>query len=101
MRKTIKAAAPKAEERISYGIPYYEHNGRLAYFAVAKEHIGLYIPPPVIGDHENELKGYKTAKGTVRFPLNQDLPVKLIQKLIKARLKVNLERSGLASKRGR
>ena len=89
LRKIIRTAAPKAEERISYGMPYYEYNGRLAYFLAAKNHIGLYIPTPVVAEHRKELKRYETSKATIRFPLDQKLPVALIRKLIKARIKKN------------
>ena len=68
LRAAIREAAPTAVERISYGMPYYDYKGRLAYFRLAKAHIGLYVPPPVIEEHENELSEYETAKGTVRFP---------------------------------
>ena len=89
LRKIIKATAPKAEERISYGMPYSGYKGRLAYFRLAKTHIGLYIPPPIIAEHKEELKGYETSTATVRFPLDKKLPIKLIQKLVKARIKKN------------
>ena len=89
LRKIIKSTAPLADERISYGIPYYAYKGRLAYFMLAKAHIGLYIPTPVIEEYKSELKDYETAKATVRLPLDQKLPVKLIQTLIKARLQMN------------
>ena len=89
LRRIIKSVAPKAEEKISYGMPYYGYKGRLAYFALAKAHIGLYISPPVIQEHKSELKGYETAKATVRFPLNKKLPVALIKKLVRARVKKN------------
>src|SRR3989344_1782592 len=89
LRATIKAVAPKAQERISYRMPYYGYKGQLAYFAYAKEHIGLYVPPPVIEAHKKELKDYETAKATVRFPLNEKLPILLIKKLVKARMKKN------------
>ena len=52
LRDSIRAVAPNAEERISYGMPYYGYKGRLAYFRYSKNHIGLYIPPPVIRDHK-------------------------------------------------
>lgn len=84
IRKIIKSAAPKAEEKISYAMPYYGYNGRLAYFSYAKSHVGLYVMPPVVQDHKKELEGYSTATATVRFPLNEELPVKLIEKLVKA-----------------
>lgn len=85
----IKGEAPDAEEKISYGMPYYGYKGRLAYFAVAKNHIGLYIPPPVIQDFAGELKDYETAKATIQFPLDKELPVTLIKRLIEARVKLN------------
>src|SRR3989344_2955539 len=77
LRKTLKAAAPMAVESISYGMPYYGYKGRLAYFRLAKSHVGLYIPPPVIAEHKIELKKYGTSKATVRFPLNEKLPITL------------------------
>lgn len=83
-RATIKTAAPSAQERISYGMPYYYYKGRLVYF-------GLYIPIPVVEEHKSELKGYETTKATVRFPLDKKLPVMLIKKLIKVRVKKNNE----------
>jgi uncharacterized protein YdhG (YjbR/CyaY superfamily) len=89
LRAVIKAAAPTAVERISYGMPYYGYKGRLAYFAFAKAHIGLYVPTPVIEEHKSELKAYETTKATLRFPLDKKLPVALIKKLVKARMKKN------------
>jgi uncharacterized protein YdhG (YjbR/CyaY superfamily) len=89
LRVAIKEAAPTAVEHISYGMPYYSYKGRLAYFRVTKAHIGLYIPPPVIDEHKNELADYETAKATIRFPLDKKLPVTFIKKLIKARMKKN------------
>jgi uncharacterized protein YdhG (YjbR/CyaY superfamily) len=85
----IKEVVPTAVERISYGMPYYDYKGRLAYFAFAKSHIGLYIPPPVIEEHESELKNYETAKATIRFPIDKPLPIALVKKLIKVRMKKN------------
>jgi uncharacterized protein YdhG (YjbR/CyaY superfamily) len=90
-RATIKTAAPGAQERISYEMPYYYYKGRLVYFGLSKKHIGLYIPTPVVEEHKSELKGYETRKATVRFPLNKKLPVSLIKKLIKVRIKKNDE----------
>lgn len=89
LRKTIKTTAPKAKETISYGIPYYSYNGRLAYFAAFKKHIGLYVPTPVIEEHKKELQDYENAKATVRFPIDRPLPITIIKKLIKARMKKN------------
>ena len=89
LRAVIRKTAPTAVERISYGMPYYDYRGRLAYFSLWKTHIGLYIPTPVIKEHKNELKAYATTKATVRLPLNKKLPVVLIKKLVKARMKKN------------
>jgi uncharacterized protein YdhG (YjbR/CyaY superfamily) len=89
LRIAIKEVVPTAVERISYGMPYYDYKGRLAYFAFAKSHIGLYIPPPVIEEHESELKNYETAKATIRFPIDKPLPIALVKKLIKVRMKKN------------
>jgi uncharacterized protein YdhG (YjbR/CyaY superfamily) len=89
LRAIIREAAPSAAEGISYGMPYHSYNGRLAYFHLSKAHIGLYIPTPVIEEHKAELKDYEAAKATVRFPLDKKLPVALIKKLVKARIKKN------------
>ncbi len=89
LREIIKEVAPQATEKLSYGMPYYGYEGRLAYFAYAKNHIGLYVMPPTIADHKNELKKYETATATIRFPLNEDLPIALIKKLITVGVKRN------------
>jgi uncharacterized protein YdhG (YjbR/CyaY superfamily) len=91
IRKAIKEAAPEALEKLSYSMPYYGYKGRLAYFSYAKSHIGLYIPPPVIEEHQKELKNYSTAKATVRLPNDKELPIALIKRLVKARVKKNDE----------
>jgi uncharacterized protein YdhG (YjbR/CyaY superfamily) len=70
-------------------MPYYGYKGRLAYFRFASKHIGLYIPPPVIANHAKELKKYGTATSTVRFPVGKPLPIALIKKLVRARVKIN------------
>ena len=94
IRAAIRKAAPGAEESISYGMPYYSYKGRLAYFRLSKKHIGLYIPPPIIEEHKSDLEDYETATATVRFPLDKELPVVLIKKLIKARMKKNEAKRG-------
>ena len=93
MRAAIRQAAPQAEEKISYGMPYYRYKGRWAYFAAFKKHIGLYVPPPVIAEHRSKLKKYGTARATVRFPLDERLPTALVKTLIKARAKKNEARA--------
>src|SRR6185436_15384948 len=89
LRRAIRSTAPDALEKISYGMPYYGYKGRLAYFALAKKHIGVYIPSPIIEDFKSELKGYETSKATVRFPLEKKLPLGLIRKMIRARMILN------------
>jgi uncharacterized protein YdhG (YjbR/CyaY superfamily) len=89
LRAIIRATAPKAEEKISYGMPYYGYKGRLAYFAAAKRHVGLYVMPPIVANHKKELKKYETLTATVRFPLDEPLPTALIKKLVRAGVKQN------------
>lgn len=89
MREIIRSVAPMAEEKISYSMPYYGYKGRLVYFGFAKKHVGLYLPPPVVENHAEELKMYETSKSAVQFPLAEKLPVALIKKLVVARIKIN------------
>ncbi len=89
LRAIIKSAAPTAVERISYGMPYYDYKGRLVYFSLAKAHIGLYIPTPVVSEYKSELEAYETTNATVRLPLDKKFPVALIKKLVKARMRKN------------
>jgi uncharacterized protein YdhG (YjbR/CyaY superfamily) len=93
MRQAVKKAAPQATEKISYGIPYYNLNGRLLYFAGYKSHIGFYAMKTTIKAFEKELKGYQTSPGTVRFPLDKPLPVPLITKMVKFRVKENSQKA--------
>lgn len=89
LRSTIKQVAPGAKESISYRMPYYNYKGRLAWFAPMKNHIGLYLRPPVIAEHRRELAEYTTTKSAVHFPSDKKLPIPLIKKLIRARMKMN------------
>ena len=91
VRAAIREAAPTAHESINYGMPYYKYKGRLAWFGFQKAHIGLYVRPPVIEEHKNELAGYETTKSAVHLPLDRKIPVPLIKKLVKARMKKNEE----------
>jgi uncharacterized protein YdhG (YjbR/CyaY superfamily) len=89
IRAAIKEVAPDAEERISYGMPYYDYKGRLIYFGASKKHIGLYIPTPTLEEHKAELSDYETTNATLRLPLDKELPIGLIKKLVKARMQKN------------
>ena len=91
LRAVIKFTAPNAEERISYGMPYYFYKGRLVYFQLWKKHIGFYVPTPVVEKHKSELQGYETTNATIHFPLNDKLPLDLIKKLVEARVRKNDE----------
>jgi uncharacterized protein YdhG (YjbR/CyaY superfamily) len=89
LRRLLKGLVPEATERISYGMPSYHATGPIAYFAPARNHLGLYLPPPVIEEHAADLAGYVTTKSAIHLALNTPLPVPLIQKLVKARMKIN------------
>jgi len=93
LRKTIKTAAPKAEELISYMMPAYKLNGVLVYFAGYKNHIGFYGTPSGHEAFEKELVGYKSGKGSVQFPLDKPLPLKLVTQIVKFRVAQNQEKA--------
>jgi uncharacterized protein YdhG (YjbR/CyaY superfamily) len=86
LRKAIRAAAPAAEECISYSLPAFRLDGRyLVAFGAATRHCAFY-PGSVVQDHEDELRGYDVSKGTIRFPADRPLPATLVRKLVKARI---------------
>ena len=87
VRSTIKKAAPEAEETIKYAIPTFTLRGNLVHFAAYKNHIGLYPTPGGIKAFQNELAVYKSAKGSVQFPLNKPIPFNLITKIVEFRVK--------------
>ena len=89
IRKTIKAAAPKAEEVISYQIPGYMYHGMLAFFAAWKDHISFYPAPWGAEGLKKEMSLYKGSKGTIKFPLDKPMPLTLIKKMVKYRIKLN------------
>jgi|ERR1700682_1984869 len=90
LRKAIRSAAPKAEEKISYGMAYYAYRGRLIYFAAHTNHVGMY---PIIGREKTlyakELKPYLAAKATLQFPIGKPIPIALVKKVVKERAKQN------------
>lgn len=89
VRAAIREAAPDSAESISYGMAYYGYKGRLAWFGLHKEHIGIYLRPPVIAEHKKELAGFVTTKSAVHLPLNRRIPVALVKRLVKARMRKN------------
>lgn len=93
LRATVKAAAPDAEETISYAMPTFRLKGNLVHFAAYKNHIGFYPAPSGIKAFSKGLSVYKGAKGSVQFPLSKPLPLKLISEIVKFRVKENLEKA--------
>lgn len=92
IRRTIRKAAQNAEECISYAMPAYKLNGMLVYFAGYAGHIGFYPGASGIAAFKDEFADYKYAKGSVQFPLNKPLPLKLITRIVRFRVKENTER---------
>ena len=90
-RATIQAAAPGAEERISYSMPAYVLNGNLVYFAAHKKHIGLYHASSAIPVFEHEASRYAGPKGSLKFPLDEPIPLDLVGKIVKFRVAENLQ----------
>ena len=93
MRVTIKAAAPEAQERISYQMPTFALHGNLVHFAAFKNHIGFYPGSNGIAAFQDELGEYEWNKGTIRFPLDKPLPLELVTKIVRFRVTENLERA--------
>lgn len=89
LRAIIKKAAPNAVEGISYQMPVFKLFGNLVYFAGYQHHIGFYPGASGVAAFEQELKGYKTSKGTVQFPLDKALPTDIITKIVLFRVTEN------------
>jgi len=101
LRAAIRAHAPGAEEKISYGMPTFFLNGNLVHFAAFKNHIGFYPTPSGIEAFKDDLSMYKGAKGSVQFPMDKPLPLKLIIKIVKFRVAENLRTSRKTSSKGK
>ncbi len=98
VRGTIKADAPDAREKISYQIAAFELNGKnLVHFAAWKKHIAMYPIPSGSDTFNKQLSQYMDGKGTLKFPLDKPLPLKLITKIVKLRIADNLEKAGIKS----
>lgn len=89
LRALIQRAAPEAQEKISYQMPTFYLNGNLVHFAAYPKHIGFYPTPSAIEAFQKELSKYKSSKGAVQFPLDAPLPLKLIERIVKFRVKEN------------
>lgn len=100
IRRTIRTAAPGAEEIISYRMPAFRQHGILVYFAAFKQHIGLF--PPVSGDArlEKAVAPFAGPKGNLRFPLDRPIPYALIERIVRLRVKQDRARSAAGAKPG-
>jgi uncharacterized protein YdhG (YjbR/CyaY superfamily) len=99
IRLAIKKAAPSAEETISYMMPAFSLKGSLVYFAAYKNHIGFYPTASGIESFKKEISAYEWAKGSVQFPLDKPMPLALVSKIVKFRVKENLERAVAKAKK--
>jgi uncharacterized protein YdhG (YjbR/CyaY superfamily) len=92
LRQTIREAAPEAEETISYQIPTFKQNGILVHFAAFKKHIGFYPTPSGVEAFQEELSAYESSKGSVKFRMDQELPLDLVHRIVRSRVQQNLEK---------
>ena len=90
LRLAISDSAPDAVEAINYQMPTFKLNGNLVHFAAAKSHIGFYPTPSAIEAFEEELSDYEVSKGTVRFPMNKPIPIDLVKRIVRFRVKENM-----------
>jgi uncharacterized protein YdhG (YjbR/CyaY superfamily) len=87
IRATIQSVVPaEATEVISYGVPTFKYNGPVIWFAAFSNHCSVFPTAAVIEQFKDELKAYKTSKGTIQFPVDKPLPASLVKKMVKARL---------------
>jgi uncharacterized protein YdhG (YjbR/CyaY superfamily) len=99
VRETIRHAAPDAKEIISYQMPAFKQHGILVYFAAWKQHIGLY--PPISGDMalEKAVARYAGPKGNLQFPLDKPMPLDLIERIVKLRVKQDTDKATAKKKK--
>jgi len=99
IRAVVKAAAPGAEEKISYQMPAFTLQGNLVYFAAFKKHIGFYPTPSGTEKFKKEISGYQAAKGSIQFPLDEPMPYDLIRQIVEFRVQDNLAKAAAKSKK--
>lgn len=100
MRAILRKAAPEAVEVISYNMPALKLQGILVYYAAHTSHLGFYpARAEIISIFENELKQYKTSKGTIQFPMDRKIPGMLVRKIVMLRVKQNLEKAKTKKKK--
>lgn len=93
IRAIVKEEAPEVQEKISYGMPTFSYKGVLVHFAAYKNHIGFYPTPSGVVNFEEQLKPYKHAKGSAKFPLSKPIPYDLIRQIVKVRLEENVTKA--------
>ena len=98
MRAAVKAAAPAAEEVISYNMPALKQNGMLVFYAAYKEHIGFYPTASGIANFKKEIANYKSSKGAIQFPINEPLPLDLVKKITQFKVAENTEKASAKKK---
>lgn len=89
LRRTIRQAAPEAEEVISYNIPSFKWNGMLVWYAAFKKHIGFYPKSSAISAFKHKLTPYKTSKGAIQFPIEEPIPEELVKEIVRFRVREN------------
>jgi uncharacterized protein YdhG (YjbR/CyaY superfamily) len=99
IRGTIKAAAPDAQETISYAMPTFTLKGNLVHFGAYKKHIGFYPTPSGTEHFQEQISAYKAAKGSIQFPLDQPIPYDLISEIVKFRVQENLAKADAKGKK--
>ena len=99
LRATIRKAAPDAEEAMKYRLPTFVLNGNLVHFGAFKKHIGFYATPTGNEKFRKELSVYEGAKGSVQFPLDKPIPYDLVSRMVKFRVKENLEKAAAKRKK--
>jgi uncharacterized protein YdhG (YjbR/CyaY superfamily) len=99
LRKTIKKAAPGAEETISYQMPAYRLHGMLVFFSATNTHYGFYPTSSPMVPFREKLKPYSTSKGAIRFPFDKPIPVKLVTEIVKWKVKDNLAKEKVKNKK--
>ena len=101
LRATVKAVAPDATEKISYQMPTFYLKGNLVHFAAFKNHIGLYPTPSGTQAFKREISIYQGAKGSIKFPIEEPLPLELIREIVKFRVAENLKKAELKSSKSK
>lgn len=93
IRETIKKVVPEASEKISYQIPTFYLNGNLVHFAAFADHVSFFPTGAGVEAFKDELRSYKTAKGTIQFPIDKPIPLDLISRITKFRVEQNRKKT--------